>query len=388
MKEGLESVSKGYPQNYPADAVAVLDAMSFTKGAGMKILGSMSIRSQQYAGDYDGFEVVKLNRPTDEEALDELAAEFKEVIKRLQAMKDVFIGDCKAGVIEEWRIIPKDGTYNATASRKRVDEMVGADVITRSEAKEAYHILKDSLDPLELIKARGALKYHLIRWLPKQILEGSQTLRDGRPYTLQEAFSSPTITKLDTISLVQRSRFTDFSVIYEFSNKGRILNPDEIDIEKSLKENIVFYKADNNPFKVLKREFALAKFKGQDDKVKKLSAVLNSDLGRIYHILGDIGTLKSLLEDHTNQPMEKIRYELDQFKGRLANIYSLPDYLKREPTILGQLNAALKAPRKDMLLARLSEVETALQAVLNTHARPFIGGRLMGLLKSIPSFRR
>lgn len=388
MKESLEAVSKSYPENYPADAVAVLDAMSFTKGAGMKILGSMSIRSQQYAGDYDGFEVVKLNRATDEEALDELAEEFKQVIKRLQAMKDVFVGDCKAGVIEEWRIIPKDDSYNATASRKRVDEMERADVITRSEAKEARDMLKDSLTPLELIKARGQLKYHLVRWLPKQILEGSQKLRDNRTYTLQEAFSSPTITKLDTISLVQRSRFTDFSVIYEFSNKGRILNPDEIDIEESLKESILFYKADSNPFKVLKREFALAKFKGQDEKVKRLTTILNSDLGRIYHILGDIGTLKSLLEDHSHQPMEKIRYELDQFKGRLANIYSLPDYLRREHTILAQLNSALKAPRKDLLLARLSEVESALQAVLNKHARPFVGGQLLRLLRNIPSIRR
>lgn len=386
MKEGAESVSKRYPDNYPADAIAILDAMSFTEGKGMKILGSMGIRSQQYAGDYDGFEIVELNMASDAAALNHLAAEFKDIIKRLRGLKDVYIGDCKAGVIEEWRIIPKEG-YNSVASHRRVDEMERNGVITRTEAKEAMNLLKDSLSYTELLEAKSTLKFHLVRWTPQQILDGKQKLRDGRVYTLQEAFNSPTITKLDVIGLVQRNRFTDFSVIYEFSNKGRVLNPDKIDIEKSLNENIVFYKAKGNPFKVLKRKFALAKFKGENEKVKRLSAILNSDLGRIYHVIGDIGTLKSLLEDHVSQPTEKIRYEIDQFKNRLANVYSLDDYLKREPTILGQLNAAVKSPRKDLMLARLEEVEDALQAILTKHSDTLVGGRLIGLLKTIPSYR-
>lgn len=390
-----ESISKTYPGNYPADAIAILDAMCFTDGKGLKVLGSMSLRSQQYAGDYDGFEVVKMDESTDEEALNKLAAKFKVIIKRLRGMKDVYIGDCKAGAIEEWRVLPRSARvvngkvegYNAVASRKKVDELSQAGIITREEAKSAMELLKSPIRPTDLILAKGKLKFHLVRWTVQQILDGKQMLRDKRVYTLQEAFSSPTISKLDVIGLVQRNRFTDFSVIYEFQNKGRVLNPDEIDIENSLEENILFYKAENNPFKVLKRRFALAKFKGDDAAVKKLSDVLNSDLGRVYHVLGDIGTLKSLLEDHTNQPMEKIRYEIDQFKNRLANVYTLDDYLKREPTILGQLNAALKAPRKDMMLARLEEVERGLEGVLNKHTPDLVGGALMGLLKSIPSYR-
>ena len=54
---------KEYPDNYPADAVRILDAMSF--GKGLVLLGSMSLRSQQYAGDYDGFEQVKMKGPVD-----------------------------------------------------------------------------------------------------------------------------------------------------------------------------------------------------------------------------------------------------------------------------------------------------------------------------------
>ena len=61
----MNSDSKEYPTNYPADAIAVLDSMSVTKGKGVELVGSMSLRSQQYAGDYDANDFVEMNMKTD-----------------------------------------------------------------------------------------------------------------------------------------------------------------------------------------------------------------------------------------------------------------------------------------------------------------------------------
>jgi len=58
----MNSDSKEYPTNYPADAIAVLDSMSVTKGKGVELVGSMSLRSQQYAGDYDANDFVPLEK--------------------------------------------------------------------------------------------------------------------------------------------------------------------------------------------------------------------------------------------------------------------------------------------------------------------------------------
>lgn len=376
----LLGVAKEYPTNYPQDAVAILDAMSFTDGRDVKILGSMSLRSQQYAGDYDAFEVVRLPKTSDKAALRKLANKFKVIIKRLQGMKDVYIGDCKAGSIEEWRILPKTAEvihgkvrgYNAVSCRRKVRELVDQGIISRSEGDDAMELLKSPIKPVDLIVAKSKLKFHLVRWTPPEILRGHKKLRDGRTFTLEEAFSSPTIAKLDVIGLVQRNRYTDFSMIYEFHNGKRVLNPDKIDIATSLRENILYYEHANNPFKVLKRRFALAKYLGDDKTITKLTPILNSDLGRIYHIQGDIGTLLSLLDDHKGLDLEKIRYEVDQFKNRMANIYSLPSFLKAEHGLLGIINSALRAPTKELLHAKLSKIEEALGKQLADNTRKML----------------
>jgi hypothetical protein len=51
---------KEYPTNYPEDVRTILKSMSFNDGRGLQIVGSSSIRSQQYAGDYDGYQVVEM----------------------------------------------------------------------------------------------------------------------------------------------------------------------------------------------------------------------------------------------------------------------------------------------------------------------------------------
>ena len=365
---------KQYPENYPSDAVAILNAMSFTDGRGIRIVGSMSLRSQQYAGDYDAVEYVELDESTDDKALNKLVSKFKTIVERLEKMDDVFVGDIKSGVIEEWRILPKmahikNGKvigYSAEASRNKVDQLLKDGVLSLKEAKDSKALLKTHLTPEEFVIIKGILKFHLVRWSVSDVMAGKKTLRDGRTYTLKEAFHSPTITKLDVIGMVQNNRYTDFSCIYEFKNDGQILNPDRIDVAESLRENIILYRAKGDHFKVLKREFALAKYLGDTKRVQDLTVVLNSDLGRLYQISGDIGTLLALLEDHKGVSLSKIRFEVDQFRARLANIYMLKGYLKVEPVVLDEIDKATRSPNRKLLYSRLKVIKSHLDRQLQS----------------------
>ena len=114
---------KPFPSGYPDDAVKVLKAMSFTEGKALNIVGSQALRSQLYAGDYDGYEIVETEYPTDKEALDYLVSKFQSMIKELKSMKNVYIGDIKAGVIEEWRVIPTKKLYNLRATMEKVEDL-------------------------------------------------------------------------------------------------------------------------------------------------------------------------------------------------------------------------------------------------------------------------
>ena len=371
-----ELSTKSIEYGYPSDAMEILKAMSFTDGKDVHIVGSMSLRSQQYAGDYDADETVSVKYRTDELALKKLAHQFKRCIRKLKEMKNVFIGDCKSGSIEDWRVIPRDAVlsngkitnFDRFESLKKVEQLKDNEIITSEEAKIARKYLRKAGSRVGFVLAKSKLKFHIVRWSVPEILDGHKLLRDGRKFTLEEAFSSPTITKLDTIGLVQNNRYTDFSMIYKFSNRGRVLNPDSMDIIKSIKESIIYYKYHDDPFKVLKREFSLAKFTDNMDKIHSLIPILNSDLGRLYHVLGDIKTLIDLLS-HNRPSMKTIKFELDQFKGRISTIYTFPDFLKLEAKIVDELNEAMKADTKDQLMPILEKLKSQMEKSLSKNTK-------------------
>jgi hypothetical protein len=172
-------------------------------------------------------------------------------------------------------------------------------------------------------------------------------------------------------------------MIYEFKHNGKVLNPDFRPIAQSLLEDIIVYQNEGNNFKVLKRKYALAKFKNQKDKIKKLTDILNSDLGRLYSLSSDVSTLISLLDEQKAVPLDRLRYELDQFKSRMANIYSLPDFLKAEYGLIGDLNSAMKMTNRAQLKNRLEEIEETMRKILNKNT-PKVGGRYIGGLYGEP----
>lgn len=370
--------TKQYPSDYPSDAVQILDAMSLDNS--LTLVGSMSLRSQQYSGDYDGYEVVNSKGET-QECLRKFRSAFQNAIKKLRGMPNIFIGDIKGGVVSDWRIINSSSyinedklyNYNAVECRKKIDELLASKVLTNLEAKEAHSLIKDKPTIPEFLLAKEKLKYHIIRWSVPEVLANYKKLRDGRIFTLEEAFHTDGITKLDVIGLVANSRFTDFSVIYQFRCNGRILNPEPLNIRRSLEESILAYKQEGNYFKVLKRCFALAKLLKDDKLIVELNPILNSDLGRLYHIVSDIGTLINLLDEHNKVPLNIIRFEIDQFISRLSNIYELKDYLKKDDQIVGTIKNILKMPHSRMKVA-LEKLHKELDSILQTNSKPIVEG--------------
>ena len=378
----MNSDSKEYPTNYPADAVAILDSMSVTDGKGVELVGSMSLRSQQYAGDYDANDIVELKYASDKEALDHCATDFRESIRRTSKIANAYIGDIKCGEIAEWRVFDEDTRvhngqvvgYNAETSRSKVRDLRKAQIITPTEEKEALALLPSNPTPLQLVKAKDSIKFHIVRWSVAEVLEGEKRLKDGKIYTLQDGFSSHGITKVDVVAWVQNNRYTEFAMIYFLFNNGKALNPMKFDYEDSLKESILYYASEGMYFKVLKRQFSLAKFKDDKKQMEKLTEILNSDLGRLYHIVSDIRTLEFLLEEQSKLRMSDIKFEIDQFKGRMANIYALDPFLKKEFVFLGYINSALKTTSSKQLLGILKSMDKALSDILGKASQKFSGG--------------
>ena len=59
----------------------------------------------------------------------------------------------------------------------------------------------------ELGEIKKALRFHIVRWKPAEILKGFKIVR-GRKYTLKEAFKDPSLFKMD----IMFSRFAIIAV--------------------------------------------------------------------------------------------------------------------------------------------------------------------------------
>jgi hypothetical protein len=319
---------KVYTLNYPTDILNTIAKLSFSKGRAVDIIGSQSLKSQQYAGDFDMDEVVKVNKPR-AAALKELATRFKEIIRTLLATKDLYIGDIKAGEIPQWRVLPEDAYvkndkvlgYSAADCRRKLSSIKS--LLSDKEFGEASALLKDKPTPKQFFEAADALKFHVVRWKPSDVLRGYIVLRDGRHYTLEEAFSTPAIVKLDVVAYIQRNRFADFSILFTFEDEKNTLNRVAIDFERELQQSYLSYISAGNYFKAAKRLFSIARQKEDKPKIEAYNTMFNSDLGRLYSIISDAKTILYLLENEPNMPLEKIQYEIDQFRGRLGNVYSI-----------------------------------------------------------------
>jgi hypothetical protein len=362
-----------YADKYPKDVLRILEKMTFDDG--LLLVGSASLRSQIYAGDVDGYEVVERDEASDMKALTSLAKQFRAMVADIRRTDDLYIADIKSGAIPEWEILSpdahiKDGKvvgYDQEASLAKVKLLAENKILSPAEATQVRELLKRRPTVADFLRAKEELKYHIIRWSALEIADNKKVLRDGRTVSLEQTFSMPALTKLDCVGLVQRSRYTDFSVIYEFKNNGRTLNPVKSDIADSLAEDIEAYKAKGNFFKALKRTFALAKFKDNEKEMNRLTELLNGDMGRLYQIVGDIGTLISIID---KAPLKNVRYEIDQFKSRLSNVWELKSYLKAEPSILSDLKRLEEAPREAMepMLERIGDrIDDLLQAEAKKH---------------------
>ena len=367
---------KEYPLEYADEVFGILKDMVF--GDDVTIRGSGSQASSLYAGDYDADERVHRKGKT-ENVLVDLRRDFQNIVLKLKKRRDVRIGDIKAGEVPEYRILPqtagvKNGEvvgYNHNEAHERIEKLLEAKIITEKEAKEAIALTPADITPEGIVKALDTFKYHIMRWTPAEVMNNKKMLPHDKVFTLEEAFSSPAVSKMDVVAYLQGNRFVELSIIYAFYNGKTLLNKTPTDIERSLKEAIIGYIAEGNYFKVLKRYASLARLNKQYKVVEELIPVFNGDLGRMALVANDIDTLLFMFENYKSLPENAIRFEVDQFIHRLSNVYDTPEFKKVSANLFRDLHRVVKMPLKSMpnLLEKIGD---ELGNIVNNKAKPIV----------------
>jgi hypothetical protein len=386
--EKLKAFKKKYPLSYPDELTSLIDDISL--GGNVFLTGSSSMRNQMYGSDYDAHNIIRLTEPTKERALHILAEKFRKIIRLISERPTTFISDIKAGSRDDWRILRKDArlidgkitNYDPDEARAKIDSLLEEGILTKEEAQMAHTFIKDHPTIQEFLDAKGKLKYHVLRWKVKEVIDNKKILRDKSAMTLEEAFNCPITTKIDVVTLLQKNRFVEVSMNYEFYNNGHLLNPDDINWEGSFQEGIKGFVLAGNYFKVLKRCYSMAREAEDLQEMERIRNVLNGDLGRLYNVSGDISLLVEILEDHPTAPLEAIRYEIDQFSSRLSQIYALKDYLKREHLIMKELHTATHATKPQMITS-LRHVKKIMNKIVQKEAKKILKREFNECLRSV-----
>jgi hypothetical protein len=390
--------TRDFPENYPADAVNIIKKMTFSKGEDVEILGSMSFRSMRYASDYDLMESPNRRRVTD------YVSEYKEIIRSLRDSYGVYIGDIKCGRIPEWDVVDETAFvlrgkvygYDYEKSVAKTKQLKNAGVITAQEEKEVLRLLVKTPTAKQLREIIKKSRFGVLRWRPADVLRGKLRLRNGSMYPLSKAIRDPSLFKMDVIALMENSIFQEFSVIYDLRVKGLRLNTFPVQAIRSIAQDVQYYASVGSWFKATKRLFSYANYNFKYKPttraematiIEKCYRILNSDLGAIYTVIQDIQVLLYLIENHDHFSTERLRKEIDGFRVRLSDVYSVNAYLEEEPEILRDIHAIVNGNWKDpeRITSRLLEIDSTLSDILNkeTHKRLQSEGLLSVMLGGV-----
>jgi hypothetical protein len=364
---------KDFPLDYPKELVDIFESLSLTNLKDFLVLGSSSIRSQLYPSDYDCFENIKNKN------IDKVVKKFQSNIKKLSEKKDIFIGDIKCGEVKDLEVIPSDYKfekdevigYSIVRSRMKLNNLKELNLISEKDFLEYIKVINKygaHPTPAEFLELHKLVRPQVQRWTIKEVLAGHKKLNNGTKFTLKEGFLSDGLTKVDIVALLQKVKYTDISVIYNLEKKDS-----EFDIEKDLKEDVLYYLYNKNYFKLAKRLYSIAKYKEENNVIKKLSLFLNGDLGRIYSIYSEVETLLYLLENQSNLSLDKIKYEIDNFKYRMSNIYSLDKYLSVDNEVNRNIKKLVELPNsklnRKILIEELEELKDFFFNLLNYYSK-------------------
>jgi len=338
-------LEKSKPNDYSREINEILKLISFDY-KNIEILGSMEIKSQLWASDYDCYEIV------DYSVLSTLVSKFKEIIRKCMKYKEIYIGDIKVGNDNRFRVINEDAYfskvdgklngYNFNDSMYRLKALYSKKYISAKEYKDAQELLKQNPNEEEWTRIMKYMRFNVLRWKPQDILNGFLMYR-GEKILIQNALKSDGLVKMDLIVKLSNGIFQEFSVIYDMRIKGLRLNTKPINAMRTLINDIVLFQDEGRWFKTLKRMFSLQNyiFKYSNDEnqkrtainlIKMLDEVLSSDIGILYQVKGDMDSIALLLENY-KPPEAEVNAEIDNFINRLNNVYSVPQFTRLSGSI-------------------------------------------------------
>lgn len=291
-----------------------------------RLIGSSSLRSSQYAVDYDvETHIGSGNNP---------AAALQRAYHLAQHNPNIFVIELKCGIDPRLE-------YRGDYSPESLKEYLKNPLIPEGARKEI--LASSGEEQIKLVR-----DLYILRWTPEEVAQGKLQLIDGTYRTLAEALNDDTIQKIDLITKVG-DQFAEISENYYIKGKNDQQKDTEKALEASLEEDIHYYsKVDS--FKALKRLFSLYRIHPTKHKAQmsKLVDFFNGQVGLLNKIRAELGILDTLL----NQTFRRVAWidvynNLQFIKEQISQVYQVPVAEK----VFGQIDRVKRSNIRSLVVA-------------------------------------
>ncbi len=316
---------KKFPDDYKGEVLNRIDKIAFGKNDDdLKVFGTFSYKLP-YASDIDVLENFVVNGDK-ELAVKQLSTAIKKWVKEHNVRRENYIFEIiefKIGTDLRYNINIGElskGIYYPKHELLQISKiMMGKKLLTQAEYKLVEKTLKDPKYELRGYYTPEAYdlineifrEHKIIRWNATELAADLKILPGNKKISIIESLATPGDIKVDVITDITSSyvEMTNFIILMTQQNGQKFIEnydqpytDDFVDneIEQNLPMNIeeLFYsKFHYNPFKGIKRLFALARHRGDNNVLQRILPILTSSEAHLYKLKANLSALKRSLED-------------------------------------------------------------------------------------------
>lgn len=331
------------PDSYTFSLNKVLEVVTIQKGT--LPVGSFKYNIHKYPGDVDIFEKVDTCCSL-KDAKEKVAMEIQQMIKRIRASQDIYLGDFKAGKDERFEINigkwseittenpePTLSNYNVKAIKREVQELRDEKLISLDEFNQFQTLIVDNPTFDEWQDLSDALRDHtVLRWTSSDLIQGFITLPGAVKLSLEDAIAQKTLVKVDVWARIngRYMEVTNFFMLTASDNKGKKLiqlTQELPDYGKSIARDVIFYSSPDHKktLKALKRLWSLALFRDDFALAARISPLFSSRAAALHQINGEAEVLAMMLRKLPDPPLAQIMEQIDSFKPRIDQLNELSE---------------------------------------------------------------
>jgi hypothetical protein len=194
-------------------------------------------------------------------------------------------------------------------------------------------------DPQEFLKKLNTIRYNATTQTPTFFISGIIFKDPENKYRwdtdqkvnnkiFNKLYKDAEFVKLDFVTF-EKNKFIGIDMIY-------YLKPQKIDDETvlgTLREDVEKYMGEKRYFKVLKRLFGIYQIKKNEEGLKKLIEIFNSDLGKKYELFNQLEATQQLLDNPHFIKSETLKKRIQQnfkdLKIEIKEPKELPKFIEK-----------------------------------------------------------